>query len=186
MKIIATNSALHTNNDKQHKSPNFKSGGFLGMAANVMQGIENQGYLASFLIQDGLGMTAPRVWTGFNRDKEITGKWNVQEGFEVLGREDCDDYYINLYALWQPIVYTVVIEANTENGSTHAYFYDNTDENAENHQFITSNVNDIIDLSVQFDRDDYYEIKSMKPTPTDKKLLLVKIKIRKAKIHKFI
>ena len=87
MKIIATNSALHTNNDKQHKSPNFKSGGFLGMAANVMQGIENQGYLASFLIQDGLGMTAPRVWTGFNRDKEITGKWNVQEGFEVLGRE---------------------------------------------------------------------------------------------------
>lgn len=87
MKIIATNSALHSNNDKQHKSPNFKSEGFLGMAANVMQGIENQGYLASFLIQDGLGMTAPRVWTGFNRDKEITGKWNVQEGFEVLGRE---------------------------------------------------------------------------------------------------
>ena len=88
MKILATHSALHSKqNERQQKSPNFKSGGFLGFAANVMQGIENQGYLASFLIQDGLGMTAPRVWTGFNRDKELTGKWNVQEGFEVLGRE---------------------------------------------------------------------------------------------------
>ena len=76
MKILATNSALHSKqNERNHKSPNFKAGaGFLGFAANVMQGIENQGYLASFLIQDGLGMTLPRTWTGFNRDKEITGK----------------------------------------------------------------------------------------------------------------
>ena len=61
--------------------------GVLTATGNIMQNIENQGYLASFLIQDGLGMTAPRVWTGFNRDKEITGKYNTQEGFEVLGRE---------------------------------------------------------------------------------------------------
>ena len=74
---------------------------------------------------------------------------------EKLGLEDCDDYYINLYALWQPIVYSVIIEANTEDGSTHAYFYDNTDENENNHQFITNNVNDVIDLSVQFDTDDW-------------------------------
>lgn len=59
----------------------------LGATGTIMQWIENQGYLASFLIQDGLGMTAPRVWTGFHRDKELTGKYNIQEGFEVLGRE---------------------------------------------------------------------------------------------------
>lgn len=92
MKILATNTALQTKqlnkqDQNQPKNPNFKSGNFYGFAATVMQGIENQGYLASFLIQDGLGMTAPRVWTGFNRDKEVTGKYNMQEGFEVLGRE---------------------------------------------------------------------------------------------------
>ena len=48
----------------------------------------------SFLIQDGLGMTTPRVWTGFHRDKEITGKYNKQEGFEVLGREGLSGPYI--------------------------------------------------------------------------------------------
>lgn len=39
-------------------------------------------------------MTAPRVWTGFHRDKEITGEYNVQEGLEVLGREGITGPYI--------------------------------------------------------------------------------------------
>lgn len=52
-----------------------------------MQGIENKGYVASFLIQDGLGMTLPRTVTGFYRDREVTGEYNVKEGLEVLGRE---------------------------------------------------------------------------------------------------
>ena len=47
-----------------------------------MQGIENKGYLMSFLIQDGLGMTFPRVATGFHRDKEETGRYNMKEGVE--------------------------------------------------------------------------------------------------------
>lgn len=59
-----------------------------------MQWIESKGYFVSFLIQDGLGMTTPRVWTGFHRDKEITGKYNKQEGFEVLGREGLSGPYI--------------------------------------------------------------------------------------------
>lgn len=73
--------------DKQN--PSFKSFGLglLGASGAIMQGIENKGYLISFLIQDGLGMTLPRVLTGFHRDKEITGEYNVQEGLEVLGRE---------------------------------------------------------------------------------------------------
>ncbi len=54
---------------------------------NFKQKIETMGFVALFLIQDGLGMTVPRTWTGFNRDKEITGKFHIQEGLEVFGRE---------------------------------------------------------------------------------------------------
>lgn len=74
---------------KTQQVPAFKGFGstVLNAAGGMMQGIENQGFLASFLIQDALGMTAPRVGAGFLRDKEVTGVYNTQEGFEVLGRE---------------------------------------------------------------------------------------------------
>ena len=67
--------------------PTFKSGSALAGIGNIMQAIESKGYFASFLIQDGLGMTLPRTITGFNRDKEITGEYNIQEGKEVFLRE---------------------------------------------------------------------------------------------------
>ena len=78
------------NTNQQHRSytPSFKAGGlngslnFFGM---LMQWIEDGGFLMSFLIQDSIGMTAPRAAAGFLRDKEVTGKYNKQEGFEVLG-----------------------------------------------------------------------------------------------------
>ena len=78
------------NNDKQEKQHvAFKSGmvGALNASGALMQSIENGGFLASFLIQDGIGMTVPRTAAGFLRDKEHTGHYNMQEGFEVLGRE---------------------------------------------------------------------------------------------------
>ncbi len=71
-------------------SPTFGAiglGSALNVAGGAMQWIQDKGFLASFLIQDGLGMTAPRVGAAFLRDKEVTGKYNIQEGFEVLGRE---------------------------------------------------------------------------------------------------
>ena len=73
-------------------SLSFKAGAvpvdsLLNLFGSSMQWIQDQGFLASFLIQDVLGMTAPRVYAAFLRDKEVTGKYNVQEGFEVLGRE---------------------------------------------------------------------------------------------------
>ena len=84
--------AKSQNTNQQHRSytPSFKAGGlngslnFFGM---LMQWIEDGGFLMSFLIQDSIGMTAPRAAAGFLRDKEVTGKYNKQEGFEVLGRE---------------------------------------------------------------------------------------------------
>ena len=85
---VLPNQKIQKRNTKE-QNPAFKSAmmPILGATGSIMQWIESKGYFISFLIQDGLGMTAPRVWTGFQRDKEITGKYNKQEGFEVLGRE---------------------------------------------------------------------------------------------------
>lgn len=97
MKIY--NSNIHNNSitskqennvpEKSITSPSFKSGmtSLLNLSGNVMQGIEDKGFLASFLIQDFGGMTVPRTAAGFLRDKEHTGHYNIQEGTEVLGRE---------------------------------------------------------------------------------------------------
>ena len=97
MKIYNSNiynnsiTSKHENNvpEKSITSPSFKSGmtSLLNLSGNVMQGIEDKGFLASFLIQDFGGMTVPRTAAGFLRDKEHTGHYNIQEGTEVLGRE---------------------------------------------------------------------------------------------------
>ena len=71
----------------EQNKPVFKSAAILNASGNLMQSIENGGFLASFLIQDGFGMTLPRSVAGFLRDKEVTGHYNMQEGFEVVGRE---------------------------------------------------------------------------------------------------
>ena len=91
MKVASVNSTNHNtrNLNKSKKNPSFKSlgMGLLSASGALMQGIENKGYVLSFLIQDGLGMTLPRTITGFYRDREVTGEYNIKEGFEVLGRE---------------------------------------------------------------------------------------------------
>ena len=92
MRIAPINNANTHNSDLNAKNKNtaFKSSlvmNLLSASGALMQGIENKGYVVSFLIQDGLGMTLPRTLTGFYRDREVTGEYNIQEGFEVLGRE---------------------------------------------------------------------------------------------------
>lgn len=75
-------------NTPERETPSFKSAvPLLNASGNLMQSIENGGFLASFLIQDGIGMTLPRSVAGFLRDKEVTGHYNMQEGIEVVGRE---------------------------------------------------------------------------------------------------
>ena len=80
---------INVNTSKREQdNPSFKSAAaVLNASGNIMQSIENGGFLASFLIQDGFGMTLPRSVAGFLRDKEETGHYNMQEGIEVLGRE---------------------------------------------------------------------------------------------------
>lgn len=95
LKINTVSTSVSQNYKQNRYNPNFKSVmPILGATGSIMQWIESKGYFISFLIQDGLGMTAPRVWTGFHRDKEITGKYNKQEGIEVLGREGLTGPYI--------------------------------------------------------------------------------------------
>ena len=74
---------------QNYTTPAFRGGfdTFLNKSGSIMNKIENGGFLVLFLIQDFLGMTVPRTVAGFLRDKEETGEYNIQEGFEVLGRE---------------------------------------------------------------------------------------------------
>ena len=87
---ITNNTNLNSyNSSPDNRQPTFKAGlgSVLNASGGLMQAIENGGFLTSFLIQDTIGMTAPRTCAGFLRDKEITGEYNIQEGMEVLGRE---------------------------------------------------------------------------------------------------
>ena len=91
LKVASINNtdSVSSASNTQKKNMTFKSLGMnlLSASGALMQGIENKGYVVSFLIQDGLGMTLPRTLTGFYRDREVTGEYNIKEGFEVLGRE---------------------------------------------------------------------------------------------------
>jgi hypothetical protein len=75
---------------RKNYSPNFKAGtggAVFNIVGSAMQWVQDKGFIASFLIQDGLGMTTPRVGTAYMRDREVTGELNFQEGKEVLLRE---------------------------------------------------------------------------------------------------
>lgn len=121
MKITGIESQATLENSRQKRNsdkPSFKSIGMslLGSAGNIMQKIENKGYFASFLIQDGLGMTLPRGYTGFQRDREITGEYNIQEGKEVFLREGLTGPYIIAVApavLWFTGKYCKSTNTNT-------------------------------------------------------------------------
>ena len=94
-KVFLQQSEIKSQNTDQQRfdtEPSFKAiGAGAGVALDffgkTMQGIEDGGFLASFLIQDVIGMTTPRAIAAFLRDKEVTGHYNTQEGWEVLGRE---------------------------------------------------------------------------------------------------
>ncbi len=93
MKVTSVNNTDYQKgslNEKKKNNTTFKSSlgmNLLSASGALMQGIENKGYVVSFLIQDGLGMTFPRTVTGFYRDREVTGEYNIKEGLEVFGRE---------------------------------------------------------------------------------------------------
>ena len=93
--IISVSNSHDKKNEKNIKHQTYYQPTFTGKASSeilskagsFMKWIEDGGFMVLFLIQDFLGMTVPRSIAGFLRDKEETGEYNVQEGFEVMGRE---------------------------------------------------------------------------------------------------
>ena len=84
-------------NEKQqnkHYTPSFQ--GFGNPITVVMDAIDRGGFAASFIAQDGIGMVAPRIWEGLNRNRkrekdpvtgEETGKKTGPLNWEFARRE---------------------------------------------------------------------------------------------------
>ncbi len=60
----------------QNKADSVSFGNAGNFVVMFMDGIERGGFAASFLAQDGVGMVAPRIIEGLNRNKEETGHLN--------------------------------------------------------------------------------------------------------------
>lgn len=91
---INNNRVKNTNNKQQNQNnPKFKGLGSMVMngAGWAMNSIENGGFVASFLIQDTLGMTVPRTREGLYRDRDKKNTkfkdMNFKEAGEVFIRE---------------------------------------------------------------------------------------------------
>lgn len=67
------------------KTQSFKGVG--NVVVNTMDAIERGGLVASFLVQDFLGMNIPRTATGLYRNTDRTGELNYMEAAEVGIRE---------------------------------------------------------------------------------------------------
>ena len=97
MKIDNSNSLKHNNQPiikgqaqrivHNTHSQSFGSAGMGNAVISVMDAIDRGGFVASFLVQDLLGMNVPRTATGLFRNSEITGQYNYQEAAEVGIRE---------------------------------------------------------------------------------------------------
>ena len=87
MSVKAINSANSVN--KQHKSLNDRKNsnnqqtftGSFNPVVMLMDGIDKGGFAASFITQDGIGMVAPRIYEGLNRNrkKDENGKRNISD-----------------------------------------------------------------------------------------------------------
>ncbi len=90
---VGTSSNLYNNKQaKNHKKTNTNFKGLMDIPGALMQGLENTGFIGSFLVQDTLGMTVPRTREGLYRDvpeekKKNFKDLNFKEGAEVLIRE---------------------------------------------------------------------------------------------------
>ena len=102
MSVKAVNSQPNKHREyisrKMHK-PNNSVPSFSGMVnpvTMVMDAVDRGGFAASFIIQDGLGMVAPRIWEGLNRNRkrkidpktgEATGRRTGPLNWEFARRE---------------------------------------------------------------------------------------------------
>lgn len=72
---IASVDNKHLNKNKSNQSVSF-GGGLANAVVPLMDAIDRGGFAASFILQDFLGMAAPRVGTGMFRNYDKTGELN--------------------------------------------------------------------------------------------------------------
>lgn len=78
------------NAEKKHQSNNVAFQGSFNPVVTLMDAIDRGGFAASFIAQDGIGMVAPRIWEGLNRNRKIdeeTGKKTGPLNWEFARRE---------------------------------------------------------------------------------------------------
>lgn len=92
MSIKAINSSIgaqqhHKLNDKNSQHPTFA--GSFNPVVTVMDAIDKGGFAASFIAQDGIGMVAPRIYEGLNRNRQTdeNGKKTGPLNWEFARRE---------------------------------------------------------------------------------------------------
>jgi len=90
VKLNVTNSIPHTAKaENARRSQSFKGvASYIGDAnKGFIHYLEKGGFFAEFCIMDLCGLVLPRVWQGFNRNKEELGHYNWQAGTEEFLRE---------------------------------------------------------------------------------------------------
>ena len=92
MSVKAINSAIsapkHNKLNENNKHQQSFTGSF-NPIVTIMDGIEKGGFAASFIAQDGIGMVAPRIGEGLNRNRKVdeNGKKTGPLNWEFARRE---------------------------------------------------------------------------------------------------
>lgn len=65
---VAKHNNLKEQNQQKHQQTSFT--GSFNPVVTLMDAIDKGGFAASFIAQDGIGMVAPRIYEGLNRNRE--------------------------------------------------------------------------------------------------------------------
>lgn len=123
---------------------------FFNKSGWFMNSIEKGGFLVLFLVQDFLGMTLPRSIAGFLRDKEETGHYNIQEGFEVMGREMLTGPIMMAIAPLSLLIAGKFAKSTSSNTDLIKYYGNNLKEIVSNSNFDRTLLNNSANFEAEF------------------------------------
>ena len=125
MSIKAINSSIgaqqhHKLNDKNSQHPTFA--GSFNHVVTVMDAIDKGGFAASFIAQDGIGMVAPRIYEGLNRNRQTdeNGKKTGPLNWEFARREGIREILSGPSAFLIPLgILTIIKKASGTANNVH-------------------------------------------------------------------
>lgn len=125
MSIKAINSSIgaqqhHKLNDKNSQHPTFA--GSFNPVVTVMDAIDKGGFAASFIAQDGIGMVAPRIYEGLNRNRQTdeNGKKTGPLNWEFARREGIREILSGPSAFLIPLgILTIIKKASGTANNVH-------------------------------------------------------------------